>query len=124
MWPAAAVNFLGGTSMASLGAGEQVTKVSTGLVAYVVMELTRYAKNEAAEPPAAGSTGNTIGQAGDELRGMFESCHEALLKAAAAGKCELEDSKKVALTTCEDLGSWRKLNTTIEVKDQAAIMKK
>lgn len=78
----AVVNFLKGTSMAELGAGNQATQVSSlawwhhagGVVMStanraccirgdVVMKMTRYVYKQAAEAPAAGSNGNTIADA-------------------------------------------------------------
>lgn len=120
----AVVKFLNGTSMAELGAGGEATQVSTGLVAYVVMEMTRYAQNQAAEALAAGSDGNTIGQVGDDLREMWQDCHEALKAACQSGKRRLELAGTVTFTHSRNLGIWRKLEHTMHQKDRTAAEKK
>jgi hypothetical protein len=115
----AAVNCLGCSNLEQLGGNGRPTPLSTGLIAFVVMEAHRYAEGLSTEAPTAG--GNSLAAAGSRLRALCREHQTQLEVAASSGKCRLVVVARVNITTPECVGNWRRLDITLDDKAKGAI---
>ncbi len=114
----AAYNFIQGTSLNELGAGEVATEIFMGLAAQVIMEVRRFLAGDNSTKPKSGKGGNALASKGVELEMSWKAAYDELDDALRVGVCLLEASGEVVLMRSRTLSTLRALRNALSEQQQ------